>query len=186
MLVDAGSVVTQGQPLLKLDSALADHQLAQQRAAVNAADVLQAERLRLVTEAEQLTAQQLFPQTELALRRAALAEAQAMYQQAQASLQQQQEIVARHLLTAPFSGVIATRSTDVGEWVALGTPVLHGSAHHQCRDWLARCHPSGCGKRNSDRAGALFTHPAKFKAHGVTGQYRLGRGRAGVSVWGGR
>lgn len=124
MLVDAGSVVRQGQPLLKLDNALANHQLAQQRAAVNAAEVLQTERQRLVTEAEQLTAQQLFPQTELALRRAALAEAQAMHQQAKASFQQQQEIVSRHTLTAPFSGVIAQRSTEVGEWVALGTPVL--------------------------------------------------------------
>ena len=124
VLVDAGASVKQGQPLLTLDTALATHQLAQQRAALNAAEVLKNERQRLVTEAEQLTAQQLFPQTELALRRAALAEAQALYQQAQASVLQQQEIVARHTLTAPFSGVIARRSTDVGEWVALGTPVL--------------------------------------------------------------
>ncbi|GHG61309.1 MexH family multidrug efflux RND transporter periplasmic adaptor subunit [Alishewanella longhuensis] len=124
LLVDAGAVVTQGQPLLKLDTALASHQLAQQSAALNAAKVLQAERQRLVVEAEQLTAQQLFPKTELALRQAALAEAEAIYQQAQANLQQQQEVVSRHTLTAPFSGVIATRSTDVGEWVALGAPVM--------------------------------------------------------------
>lgn len=124
LLVDAGAVVTKNQPLLQLDTALASHELAQRRAALNAAEVLQTERQRLVTEAEQLTAQQLFPQTELALRRAALSEAQAMYQQAQASFLQQQEVLARHTLTAPFAGVIAGRSTDVGEWLALGTPVL--------------------------------------------------------------
>lgn len=124
LLVDAGSTVKKGQPLLKLDTALAQHELAQRQAALSAAQVLQTERKRLVTEAEKLTEQQLFPQTELSLRRAALAEADAMLQQAKAGQQQQQEIVARHTLTAPFAGVIAQRSTDVGEWVALGTPVL--------------------------------------------------------------
>lgn len=124
LLVDAGSTVKKGQPLLKLDTALAQHELAQRQAALSAAEVLQTERLRLVTEAEKLTEQQLFPQTELSLRRAALAEADAMLQQAKAEQQQQQEIVARHTLTAPFAGVIAQRTTDVGEWVALGTPVL--------------------------------------------------------------
>ncbi|WP_215398171.1 efflux RND transporter periplasmic adaptor subunit [Rheinheimera oceanensis] len=124
LLVDAGSAVNKGQPLLKLDTALAQHELAQRQAALIAAQVLQTERKRLVTEAEKLTEQQLFPQTELSLRRAALAEAEAMLQQAKAGQQQQQEIVARHTLTAPFAGVIAQRTTDVGEWVALGTPVL--------------------------------------------------------------
>lgn len=124
LLVDVGATVVAGQPLLRLDATLAQHELAQQRAAVYAAEVLQTERLRLVTEAERLTEQQLFPQTELALRRAALAEAQAGLQQAQASLMQQQEILARHTLTAPFNGVIAERNTDVGEWLALGSPVM--------------------------------------------------------------
>lgn len=45
-------------------------------------------------------------------------------QQATAAVALQQEVIARHTLTAPFSGVIAKRYTDVGEWVALGTPVL--------------------------------------------------------------
>ncbi|PKM17626.1 MAG: efflux RND transporter periplasmic adaptor subunit [Gammaproteobacteria bacterium HGW-Gammaproteobacteria-15] len=124
LLVDAGSTVKKGQPLLKLDTAVAQHELAQRQAALSAAQVLQTERLRLVTEAEKLTEQQLFPQTELSLRQAALAEADAMLQQAKAAAQQQQEIVARHTLTAPFAGVIAQRTTDLGEWVALGTPVL--------------------------------------------------------------
>ncbi|HEX5791834.1 MAG TPA: efflux RND transporter periplasmic adaptor subunit [Rheinheimera sp.] len=124
VLVDAGSMVSKGQPLLQLDTALAQHELAQRQAALMAATAQQAERKRLVAEAEQLTAQQLFPQTELSLRRAALAEADALLQQAQAALAQQQEVVARHTLTAPFAGVIAQRYTDAGEWLALGAPVL--------------------------------------------------------------
>lgn len=52
LLVDAGSTVKKGQPLLKLDTALAQHELAQRQAALSAAEVLQTERLRLVTEAK--------------------------------------------------------------------------------------------------------------------------------------
>lgn len=124
LLVDTGSQVSKGQPLLKLDTALAQHELAQRRAAYEAAQSLQIEQLRLVKEAEELTAQHLFPQTELAIRQAALAGAAASLQQAKANLAQQQEVLERHTLTAPFSGVIAQRHTDMGEWVALGSPVL--------------------------------------------------------------
>jgi membrane fusion protein (multidrug efflux system) len=52
LLVDAGSTVKKGQPQLKLDTALAQHELAQRQAALSAAEVLQTERLRLVTEAK--------------------------------------------------------------------------------------------------------------------------------------
>ncbi|MEO3677528.1 efflux RND transporter periplasmic adaptor subunit [Rheinheimera fenheensis] len=124
LAVDAGAEVSAGQPLLKLDSTLAQHELAQQQAAFNAALVREVEAERLVTEAEQLSTRQLLPQTELTLRRAALAQAQADTVRAKAALAQQQEVVARHTLTAPFAGVIARRFTDVGEWVDLGTPVL--------------------------------------------------------------
>lgn len=124
LLVDAGSVVRQGQPLLQLDTAVAEHELAQLQAALNAAKVRYNEQQRLVSEAQQLIAQQLFPQSELSLRQAALAEADAAHQQAKAALAQQQEVLARHTLTAPFAGVIARRFTDAGEWLALGTPVL--------------------------------------------------------------
>jgi len=124
VLVDVGALVSKGQPLLTLDTALAKHELAQHQAAFNAATVRLAEQQRLVAEAEQLTTQQLFPQTELSLRRAALAQAEAMQQQAAATLALQQEVLARHTLIAPFAGVIAKRFTDVGEWLAPGTPVL--------------------------------------------------------------
>jgi RND family efflux transporter MFP subunit len=124
VLVDAGATVSKGQPLLKLDSTLAEYELAQQQAAFNAALVREAEAQRLVDEAEPLSARQLFAQTEFNLRRAALAQAQADTARAKATLAQQQEIVARHTLTAPFAGVIAQRFADVGEWVDLGTPVL--------------------------------------------------------------
>lgn len=124
LLVDVGDRVQEGQPLLRLDPALAQHELAQRLAALHAAGAARDEARRQVGEAEQLAKQKLFPQTELELRRAALAQAEAAFEQAEATYAQQGEVLARHTLTAPFHGVIAARSTDIGEYVALGTPVL--------------------------------------------------------------
>ena len=123
-LVDVGDVTKKGQPLIRLDPALAEHELAQREANVQAARASRDERARQVREAERLAAEKLFPQTELELRRAALAEAEAALAQAEAAFRQQQETLARHTLVAPFDGVIAQRMTDVGEYVSLGTPVL--------------------------------------------------------------
>ncbi|WP_445425514.1 efflux RND transporter periplasmic adaptor subunit [Alishewanella sp. HL-SH06] len=122
--VDAGKRVAAGDVLLTLDAALAQHDLAQFQAGLALAEVNLQEQQRLVAEAETLTSQQLFPQTELALRKAALRQAEALKRQAAAALAQQQEQVARHQLTAPFAGVVVERYTDVGEYVNLGAPVF--------------------------------------------------------------
>ncbi|WP_372625520.1 efflux RND transporter periplasmic adaptor subunit [Arsukibacterium sp.] len=124
VVVDAGDEVSAGQILLELDPALAKQQLQQLQAASRVTATELAESARLVSEAEQLSASQLFPQTELALRKANQARAEALHQQALAALARQQEVLARHTLIAPFAGVIASRQTDAGEWVNLGTPVL--------------------------------------------------------------
>ncbi|WP_333607946.1 efflux RND transporter periplasmic adaptor subunit [Arsukibacterium sp.] len=124
VLVDAGDSVKAGQVLLELDPALAQRRLQQLVAASQVSTSEWEEAQRLVSEAEQLSAQQLFPQTELALRQANLARATALQQQAQAALAQQQEVLDRHQLIAPFSGVIAAKLTEAGEWVNLASPVL--------------------------------------------------------------
>ena len=124
VLVDVGDQVKKDQALIRLDPALAKHELAQREATLLAAQVARDEAERQVREAERLAAEKLFPQTELELRRASLAQAEAALAQARASLSQQQETLARHTLVAPFDGVIARRMTDVGEYVSLGTPVL--------------------------------------------------------------
>lgn len=122
--VDVGDRVEKGQSLLQLDDALARHDLAQRQAAVHASEVARNEAQRQVAEAEKLANQKLFPQTELEIRRATLAQAEARFSQDQAALAQARELLQRHTLTAPFDGVIAARFTDIGEYVSLGTPVL--------------------------------------------------------------
>ncbi|MCB1105641.1 MAG: efflux RND transporter periplasmic adaptor subunit, partial [Cephaloticoccus sp.] len=39
-------------------------------------------------------------------------------------LKQAEEILERHVVVAPFAGVISRKLTEAGEWVATGTPVL--------------------------------------------------------------
>lgn len=124
VLVDAGAKVKAGQPLLKLDDTLAVHQLTQRQADMMAATTQLTEKQRLLTEAQTLSSQQLFPETERAMRQAALAEAKANLQNAEAALAYQKEVVARHQLIAPFAGVISSKQTETGEWVDVGTEIF--------------------------------------------------------------
>jgi RND family efflux transporter MFP subunit len=123
--VDAGDRVEAGQPLLRLDPALAEAALAREVAAHRQAQVARAEAARRVEEAERLVAERHVPQTELAARRAALAEAEAAVRAASAQEREQRELVERHRLDAPFAGVIAARDAEAGEWVVRGDAVLH-------------------------------------------------------------
>lgn len=134
VFVDAGSAVKQGQALLQLDDTLAVHELAQRQADALAARSIVAEKQRLLTEAQTLTAKQLFPETERAMRQAAVVEADATLTRALAAVAHQQEVVARHHLHAPFAGVIAAKQTETGEWVDVGAEVLTLVAQTQL--WL--------------------------------------------------
>ncbi|MEM9173507.1 MAG: efflux RND transporter periplasmic adaptor subunit [Pseudomonadota bacterium] len=124
LFVDVGQRVEKGQALLRLDTSLATYQLAQQEAARDAARVARDEAARQFTEAQRLERERVLPRTELENRKAQLAQSQATLAQAQSALALQAEIVTQHTLRAPFAGVLAARFTDVGEYLALGDPVL--------------------------------------------------------------
>ena len=117
LYVDAGSEVKAGDKLLKLDSTLADLLLAQDKASLQAAKVAQQEAERLLDEVLALSKQQRVAKTLIEERRANLANARAELVRQQAAVSLQTEIVNRHTLYAPFSGVISNRKVDIGEWV---------------------------------------------------------------------
>ncbi|MEZ5462115.1 efflux RND transporter periplasmic adaptor subunit [Dokdonella sp.] len=124
VLVDAGDKVSAGDAVLKLDATLAmavqrrvDAEAAQAQASRN-------EAKRRVDEARKLVPQQTLPKTELEARIAALELAEAALAAAQASAREQDELVQRHVLKAPFEGVITAKHAEAGEWVARGTAVL--------------------------------------------------------------
>ncbi len=122
--VDAGDQVEAGQVLLELDPAISRQVLLRTRAeaAEAAASVREAERL--VTEAQLLVKHSAMAATELGARTSALELARAAAESARASAHEHEEIVARHVLPAPFAGVIAEKLAEAGEWVQRGTPVL--------------------------------------------------------------
>lgn len=122
--VDAGSEVTQGDILLKLDPAIASQQYAQTRAATAEASAARNEAQRLVNEAESLRKKNYLSESELANRQSNLALAEASLIAAKAAEQTALEQVRRHDLPAPFSGVISAKMTEVGEWINRGTAVL--------------------------------------------------------------
>jgi RND family efflux transporter MFP subunit len=122
--VDAGDVVKRGQVLMDLDATVAQLALERARAGTAEAAVQETEAQRLVDEARRLVAERHLPATELARREAAAKLAAASLDAARAAQREQEELVRRHQLPAPFDGVVARRLVDVGEWVVRGSPVF--------------------------------------------------------------
>jgi RND family efflux transporter MFP subunit len=117
ILVDTGDRIVAGQALIELDDTLAKITLAQAEAAYDSANVNYQENLRLYNEIINLAKNKVVAKTLLAERKSSVAYNKAMLAQAKATLALQQETVNRHKLMAPFSGVIAQRNIDIGEWV---------------------------------------------------------------------
>jgi len=116
--VEAGDKVNAGDALLSLDDTLTKLQLAQVKADLISAQVQQKEAQRQFDEVVSLAKQKVVADSLLAERQANLANANAALTNAQAQLALQTEVVKRHTLTAPFAGVIARRTVDVGEWIS--------------------------------------------------------------------
>lgn len=124
VLAHAGDHVKQGQTLLTLDDSLAKLKLQQAQALFDSATVQHKEDLRLYNEIVGLTEQEVMAKTLLEERRANAAVSKAMLAQAKSALALQEEILARHQVKAPFTGTIAQRNIDVGEWVSQQSKVF--------------------------------------------------------------
>lgn len=122
--VDAGSYVKQGDALLSLDPTLAE--LAAQSADADRveAQTQLTESKRLLEEMRRLLASKSVPETQFLNREAAATMAASAARRAEVAHRQSLELVARHTVVAPFSGVIARKFTEAGEWVSTGAPVL--------------------------------------------------------------
>ena len=122
--VDAGDRVRAGAPLVELDSTVASHALERARAGTAEARARSGEARRLAVEARRLVAEKHLPQTELARREADAELAAAALVASEAFEREQAELLRRHVVPAPFTGVVARRLTEAGEWVSRGTPVI--------------------------------------------------------------
>lgn len=121
---DSGAKVEAGDLLLELDPKLEEEALKQAEAEVQQAEAELADSQRRFKIAKGLAARKYGPQNtvdtlknELKIDAATIALRKA--RQAAAS-----ERLERHLVKAPYSGVISQRMAEVGEWVVPGTTVF--------------------------------------------------------------
>lgn len=124
MLVDEGDEVKEGEPLLKLDSKLAEIDHSRIRAQVSEARARLKEARRQRDEAAELVRKKHIASTSY---EAALAEVEiqtAVLQQLEKRLKHQQEVLKRHSVLAPFSGVITKKLVENGEWIATDTALF--------------------------------------------------------------
>lgn len=131
--VDAGDRVKQGDILLEQDRALAELALKRAHASLNEARVALKEAERLRNEAVNLAKSKNIPQTTVEARIAEVEKQAAAVATLEAEYHQQEEILRRHSVIAPFSGAVSRKLTEVGEWVETGTPVLELVATDQLR-----------------------------------------------------
>lgn len=122
--VDVGDRVEGGEPLVRLDRELERLSLTAARAASREARAELADTRRRLAEARQLHARQSFPETDVRSLEAQVEVQQAAVERLTAEAQRREARLRRHVLNAPFAGVINRKLTEAGEWVEPGTAVV--------------------------------------------------------------
>ncbi len=131
--VDAGDKVAAGDLLMVLDDELARHQFDSAQAELNQALHALADAQRRLEEARRLAPQQSIAETVVKDIESEVAEDEAVVVRARAAAGYRKGILARHQLTAPFSGVISERHVERGEWVTPGQAALSLVSTEQLR-----------------------------------------------------
>lgn len=125
ILVDAGQLVSKGDTLLTLDEELASLEVAQARAAAREAVAELADARRRLSEVRDLARQEgIVAETDVRARSAEVERDSAVVERRKAELARAEALLRRHVLKAPFDGVIARRTCDLGEWVGPSGHVL--------------------------------------------------------------
>ena len=122
--VDEGHRVEAGEALLSLDAELAELALERSRAELRQSETQLADARRRFADAEAVGAQRAIARTDIESLRAEVLGDEAALAATRAALREQEAIVARHTLKAPFAGVISVRHTELGEWVNPGDGLL--------------------------------------------------------------
>lgn len=122
--VDFGDRVEAGDVLLVLDSEIGkwEYQASQAQTEQLRAELEDARRR--YADAQRLRKQRSISENEIQLRKAEVAIKEAALKRQEAEEQRQQARFERHVVRAPYAGVISNRLAEVGEWVDPGTPVF--------------------------------------------------------------
>ncbi len=122
--VDEGRRVDAGDALLTLDAELAELALERSLAEVRQSETALADAKRRLADAEEVGAKRAIARTEIESLKAEVRVDEAALSASIAAAREQEAIVARHTLKAPFAGVISDRLTELGEWVNPGDGLL--------------------------------------------------------------
>ncbi len=119
-LVDAGDRVEKGSILVTLDNELARLTLERSIAEETQARIALDDARRRLAEAEDVGPKRGIAETEIKSLRAEVTRNEAALEAAVAAARQQDAVVRRHEVRAPFTGVVSRRLAQVGEWVNPG------------------------------------------------------------------
>lgn len=121
---DVGATVSAGDLLVELDPTDFSLQLASAEAALASARARRAEAEAKLQRARQLSAEQYVSADELLTRETALAVGEADIRSAEAQVNVARRNLDKCTITAPFDGVVRSRSAQVGAYVTVGSPLL--------------------------------------------------------------
>src|SRR5690606_8223361 len=113
-----------GDPLVQLDRELAEIDLARARAQVQEAEARWQDAQRRAREAQELVTQKNIARTAFESVQAEVEINAAVLQRLRQELARQEELLQRHVVKAPFDGVVVARLAEAGEWVDTGTPLV--------------------------------------------------------------
>ncbi|MDH3533485.1 MAG: efflux RND transporter periplasmic adaptor subunit [Gammaproteobacteria bacterium] len=133
MNVDAGDRVRAGDVIVTLDREL--EVLALERARAEAAQALATrdDAQRRLDEAVSVGTIRAIAESEIRSLRAQVARTEAALMAVEAAVREQEAIVRRHAVRAPFDGVISRRIAAVGEWVNPGSGLVELVATERLR-----------------------------------------------------
>ena len=124
VLVDEGSRVREGQPLIQLDDRVLRAQVRQSQAAVNSAKAILAQNQAALKRAQELHGRGFLAQSALDTAIANQSTAQAQVQTAQAGLGENEAKLSQASVRAPVSGLITARSVVKGQVIQVGTELF--------------------------------------------------------------
>nr|MEA2797236.1 rane fusion protein multidrug efflux system [Phenylobacterium sp.] len=119
---DIGASVKAGQILADIDTPELDQQLAQSKAALQTSIANQHLSDTTARRWAGLLSQDAVSQQDADMKNGDLAAKTAMMAQSQANVAQLQALESFKRITAPFDGVVTTRSTDIGDLINIGGP----------------------------------------------------------------
>jgi multidrug efflux system membrane fusion protein len=120
--LDIGASVKAGQTLAEIDTPELDQQLAQSKAALQTSIANQHLSDTTARRWGGLLSQDAVSQQDADMKNGDLAAKNAMMAQSQANVAQLQALESFKRITAPFDGVVTTRSTDIGDLINIGGP----------------------------------------------------------------